>query len=128
MNDKAPKTRLKIQFEKGDLFSDKCPSREVLNHVTSKWGVLILLALSDGEIKRFSELRRKIQGVSEKMLTQTLRSLEGHNLINRKSYDVVPPFVEYSLTEAGLAVAAQVIGLADWIENNMKTLCKKKEE
>jgi DNA-binding HxlR family transcriptional regulator len=76
------------------------PSREVLKHVTSRWGVLILVALRDGT-HRFSDLRRKMGGVSEKMLAQSLQALEQDGFINRVSYPVVPPHVEYSLTPLG---------------------------
>ncbi len=112
-------SNLKKKFNRGDVFSDKCPSREILKHITSKWGLLILLALSDGEIKRFSELKRTINGVSEKMLSQTLKVLEDDKLVIRKSYDVVPPYVEYSLTDLGLDLSKQVIGLTSWIEDNL---------
>lgn len=113
------KKLMKVMFERGDLFSDKCPSRQILKHVTSQWGVLILVALSEGEKKRFSELRRQISGVSEKMLSQNLKQLESDGFIIRISYDVVPPCVEYSLSELGLEVAERVIYLTDWIEENL---------
>ncbi|WP_409418838.1 winged helix-turn-helix transcriptional regulator [Marinomonas sp. RS-M-Aa-14] len=106
-------------FERGDVFSDKCPSRDILKHVTSRWGVLVLFALKDGETHRFSELRRKILGVSEKMLAQTLQALELDGFVLRTSYPVVPPHVEYSLTTLGFEVAIRVANLADWIEDNL---------
>ncbi|RCX08357.1 winged helix-turn-helix transcriptional regulator [Marinomonas foliarum] len=109
-------------FEKGDVFSDKCPSRDILKHVTSRWGVLVLFALKDGETQRFSELRRKIAGVSEKMLAQTLQALEQDGFVLRTSFPVVPPHVEYSLTELGLEVADRVANLADWIEDNISDI------
>ena len=102
----------------GDLFSANCPSREVLKHVTSRWGVLILVALREGT-HRFSDLRRKMGGVSEKMLAQSLQALEQDGFINRMSYPVVPPHVEYSLTPLGEAVSEKVAALADWIEVNL---------
>ena len=102
----------------GDLFSANCPSREVLKHVTSRWGVLILVALREGT-HRFSDLRRKMGGVSEKMLAQSLQALEQDGFINRMSYPVVPPHVEYSLTPLGEAVSEKVAALADWIEMNL---------
>ena len=105
-------------MRRGVLFSEKCPSREVLKHVTSRWGVLVLVALLGGT-HRFSDLRRKIGGVSEKMLAQTLQWLEGDGFVLRTAYPVVPPHVEYSLTPLGLEVAQQVEGLADWIEENL---------
>lgn len=95
-----------------------CPSRDVLKHMTSRWGVLILIAL-ETETHRFSALRRKIGGVSERMLAQTLQWLEQDGLVLRKSFDVVPPHVEYSLTPLGLEAAEKVRALADWIEESM---------
>lgn len=103
---------------KGDLFAEKCPSRQVLNHVTSRWGVLILVALLDGTF-RFSELRRKVGGVSERMLAQTLQWLEKDGFVLRTAYPVVPPHVEYSLTPLGKEVAQRVKVLAQWIEENI---------
>jgi DNA-binding HxlR family transcriptional regulator len=89
----------------------------VLEHVTSRWGVLALVTLLDGT-HRFSELRRRIAGVSEKMLAQTLHALEGDRLVARVSYPIVPPKVEYSLTPKGIEVARLVLALSDWIESN----------
>jgi DNA-binding HxlR family transcriptional regulator len=106
---------------KGDLFAAKCPSRQVLNHVTSRWGVLILVALLQGTC-RFSELRRKVDGVSERMLAQTLQWLEQDGFVLRTAYPVVPPHVEYSLTPLGVEVAERVKILADWIEANIGTI------
>lgn len=111
-------TTLSELVRRGDLFSEQCPSREVLKHVTSRWGVLVLVALLGGT-HRFSDLRRKVGGVSEKMLAQTLQWLEGDGFVLRKSYHVVPPRVEYSLTPLGQEVGQRVAGLADWIEIHM---------
>ncbi|WP_255714145.1 winged helix-turn-helix transcriptional regulator [Pelagibacterium xiamenense] len=111
---------------RGHLFAEACPSREVLKHVTSRWGVLVLVALQSGT-HRFSELRRKIGGVSERMLAQTLQWLEEDGFVNRVSYPVVPPHVEYSLTPMGEEVAEKVRGLADWIEVNMYRIGTAKE-
>ena len=105
-------------LQRGNLLAQACPSREVLKHVTSRWGVLILIVL-EGGTHRFSELRRKIGGVSERMLAQSLQWLEGDGLISRIAYDVVPPHVEYSLTPLGREAAEKVRGLADWIEVNL---------
>ncbi|MGA9521129.1 MAG: helix-turn-helix domain-containing protein [Myxococcaceae bacterium] len=104
--------------ERGDLYAPACPSRGVLDHVTSRWGVLVLVALLEGT-HRFSELRRKVAGVSEKMLSQTLQALEEDGFIHRQVYPVIPPRVEYSLTPLGSEVAERVEVLADWIEENM---------
>ena len=107
-----------------DVLAALCPSRLVVNTMTSKWSVLVFVALGDGKTKRFSELRREIQGVSEKMLTQTLRNLEGNNFIKRKSYNVVPPVVEYSLTKLGLNAALRINNLTNWIEQNLEEINK----
>jgi DNA-binding HxlR family transcriptional regulator len=102
----------------GELLSADCPSREVLKHVTSRWGVLVLIVLQEGT-HRFSDLRRTIGGVSERMLAQTLQWLEADGFVARHAYPVVPPHVEYTLTPLGEEVAEKVRLLADWIEVNM---------
>lgn len=106
---------------RGDLFAEACPSREVLRHVTSRWGVLVLVALRRGT-HRFSDLRRVIGGVSEKMLAQTLQALEADAIVLRVAHPVVPPHVDYSLTPLGREVAERVQDLADWIEGSMPVI------
>lgn len=106
---------------RGELLSANCPSRDVLKHVTSRWGTLLLLVLMGG-VHRFSELRRKIGGVSEKMLAQSLKSLEADGLVTRKAYPTVPPHVEYSLTPLGDEVGKHVESLANWIESSMPAI------
>jgi len=101
-----------------DVLDAQCPSRAVLNHVTSKWGVLVLIALSE-RMHRFSELRRTVGGVSEKMLAQTLATLEQDGFVLRTAYPEVPPRVEYRLTPMGREVASRIEGLVDWIEHNL---------
>lgn len=107
---------------RGELLSADCPSREVLKHVTSRWGVLVLMVLLDEHPRRFSDLRRKVDGVSEKMLAQTLQWLAADGFVVRTSYDVVPPHVDYRLTPLGEEVARQVRSLADWIELNLSRI------
>jgi len=101
-----------------DLFAADCPSRGVLDHLTSRWGVLLLVALSEGTY-RFSELRRRVGGVSEKMLAQTLSVLEADGFVRRVAFPEVPPRVEYSLTPLGRSAAKQVGALARWVETNL---------
>lgn len=113
-------------LERGDLFAEKCPSREVLKHVTSRWGVLLLVALLAGT-HRFSDLRRKVNGISEKMLAQTLQWLEGDGFVERISYPVVPPHVEYTLTPLGQEIGKKVESLADWIETNLPAILAAKK-
>ena len=115
--------RLPAGFADG-VFPAGCPSRTVLDHITSKWGVLILLALSEGE-QRWSELRRRAEGVSEKMLAQTLQALEADGFVQRTAYPVVPPRVEYALTPLGAEAAAHVHALVDWIETNIGTILSR---
>jgi DNA-binding HxlR family transcriptional regulator len=110
----------------GEILARDCPSREILNHVCSRWGVLVLVVLLDG-MHRFSELRRKIGGVSEKMLSQTLQSLEQDGFLDRKALPVVPPHVEYSLTPLGVEVAKQVDGLTTWIERNLPRIMEARQ-
>ncbi|WP_299907065.1 helix-turn-helix domain-containing protein [uncultured Paracoccus sp.] len=112
------KMSLSEKLRRGDLMSADCPSREVLKHVTSRWGVLVLMAL-ESETRRFGELRRMIGGVSERMLAQTLQWLEADGLVQRTAYAVVPPHVDYRLTPLGLQAAERVRGLADWIETSL---------
>lgn len=104
-----------------DVLDKMCPSRIVLNHVTSRWGVLVLIVLQSQTL-RFSELRRVIGDVSEKMLSQTLKTLEQDGFVHRKSFNVVPPHVEYSLTPHGHGVAVHVKALASWVEDNIMDL------
>lgn len=114
-------TALSARVQRGDLLAEACPSREVLKHVTSRWGVLVLMVLESGT-HRFSELRRSIGGVSERMLAQTLQWLEGDGLVERIAHPVVPPHVEYRLTPLGSEAAEKVRGLADWIELNLSRI------
>lgn len=115
------------QVRRGELLNVDCPSREVLKRVTSRWGVLVLIALSN-ETLRFSALRRKIGGVSEKMLAQTLQNLEEDGFVDRIAYPVVPPHVEYQLTPLGKEVQEQVEGLAVWLEENLHRIMEKRQQ
>jgi len=92
--------KISDRLRRGELFSVNCPSREILKHITSRWAVLVLIALLEKK-HRFSELRRKVNGVSEKMLTQTLQNLQADGFVLRKAFPVIPPHVEYSLTPLG---------------------------
>jgi len=123
----ATPTSLADLLARGDLFAEKCPSRDVLKHVTSRWGVLLLVALLAGT-HRFSELRHKVNGISEKMLAQTLQWLEGDGFVERISYPVVPPHVEYTLTPLGQEIGKKVESLADWIETNLPTILSAKKQ
>lgn len=97
----------------GAVFPANCPSRALLDHVVSKWGVLIVVSLSEGP-HRWSELRRRADGISEKMLAQTLKTLEADGLVLREQQPVMPPRVDYSLTPAGMELSALLRPLLDW--------------
>jgi DNA-binding HxlR family transcriptional regulator len=101
-----------------DVNREMCPSRLILEHVTSRWGVLVLAALLERSY-RFSELRRHVGGVSEKMLAQTLQTLERDGFVHRDAKPVIPPRVDYSLTELGTEAARQVWDLARWTERRV---------
>ncbi len=104
---------------KPDVYSANCPTRQILDRVGDKWAVLILLLLR-GEPMRFNQLRRTIEGISQKMLSQVLKSLERDGLIKRHVIATVPVTVEYSITELGQTLAAAVDPLRDWAEENLK--------
>lgn len=110
----------------GQVLSTECPSREILEHLTSKWSVLVLRCLSDG-VHRFSELKQRIEGVSEKMLSQTLKTLEHDGFILRTVYPVVPPKVEYQLTILGSQAAEKTMYLISWIEKSLPEILESKE-
>jgi DNA-binding HxlR family transcriptional regulator len=101
-----------------DLITADCPARNIMEHVVSRWGVLVLLALLDGTM-RFSALRRRIGGVSEKMLAQTLQTLERDGLVRREAKPVIPPHVEYSLSPLGEQAARLVRPLAIWANDSV---------
>jgi DNA-binding HxlR family transcriptional regulator len=103
--------------QRGQLLAADCPSRAVLSHVTSRWGALVLVVLLGGT-HRFSQLRREVGGVSEKMLAQTLDALAYDGMVLRVAQQVVPPHVEYSLTPLGREAAERLEVLLDWIEDN----------
>ena len=111
---------------RGDLASELCPSRIVLDHLSSRWGTLVLRALLGGT-RRFSELRRAIGGVSEKMLAQTLHALERDGLVERTAYPVIPPKVEYRLTDLGREAATHVDVLLTWIEDLVPVILRHQE-
>lgn len=100
-----------------NVFEDGCSTRVVLDHVMSKWGVLVLSSLSDGT-HRWGELRREVDGISEKMLASTLRTLASDGLVHRESFPAVPPHVEYSLTPLGVDLMERMLPLVAWVADN----------
>jgi DNA-binding HxlR family transcriptional regulator len=94
--------------------TQQCPVTTALSIIGGKWKVIILWHLKEGGVKRFGELQRLVSGISQKMLTQELRDLEETGLVSRKVYPVVPPKVEYSLTETGWSLKPVLEQLCDW--------------
>ena len=111
----------------GQVLSSECASREILEHLTHKWSILVLRCLSDG-VHRFSELKQRIEGISEKMLAQTLKTLEKDGFILRTVYPVVPPKVEYQLTIIGSNAAMKLNELIHWIERNLPEILEHKKQ
>jgi DNA-binding HxlR family transcriptional regulator len=103
---------------KGDVLDPSCPSRQVLERVGEKWTALVIQVLADGT-HRYSDLQRRVGGVSQKMLTQTLRGLERDGLIARRVYPVVPPRVEYSLTPLGRTLIEPLDAICRWAERHL---------
>ncbi len=101
-----------------NVFREKCPARYLLNRISGKWSILIIDILNDQNLRN-GELKRQVEGVSQKMLTQTLRELEEIKLIKRHDMKTVPPHVEYELTELGKSLREKVCAMDRWIEENM---------
>ena len=102
-----------------DVFNSRCPTRQVLDRIADKWTVLVIRRLSDGTL-RFAQLRRAIDGISQKVLTNTLRGLERDGIVTRRLYASVPPRVEYSLTDLGRSLGDLVQGICCWAEANIE--------
>lgn len=101
-----------------DVFQANCPTRMVLDRIADKWTVLVLALLEDEPV-RFNALRRRIGGISQKMLAQTLRQLERDGLVSRTAIATVPVTVEYAITPLGRTLSDRVKGVADWAENHI---------
>lgn len=101
-----------------DVFARDCSSRETLQDVTGRWGLLVLAALAEGSY-RFSALRRRVDGVSERMLSQTLQNLERDGMLTRTVLEAIPPKVEYELTPLGREIAERLHGLIELVQSNM---------
>ncbi|MBZ4336101.1 helix-turn-helix domain-containing protein [Corallococcus sp. AS-1-12] len=115
----------------GDLLKESyapdCPGRDVLDHVVSKWGMLIMLALAE-RTYRYAELRRRVGGVSERMLALTLRTLEEDGFVARRDHGEVPPRVDYSLTPLGSGLAEHLDALGRWIATNTPKVLAAREK
>lgn len=109
-----------------DAFNPDCQVRLVLDRIGDKWTVLIVLALRDGP-RRFTSLRTTIGGVTPKVLTQTLRAMEGDGLLTRHVFAEVPPRVEYELTPLGLSLRAPIDAITDWAEEHLGEIISARE-
>jgi DNA-binding HxlR family transcriptional regulator len=111
----------------GESYAADCPGRGILDHVMSKWGALVMLALLD-RTYRYAELRRRIGGVSEKMLALTLRTLEEDGFVLRRDFGEVPPRVDYQLTPMGRELAEHINTLGTWIAANTRKVLAAREK
>ncbi|MFC7258111.1 winged helix-turn-helix transcriptional regulator [Streptomyces lutosisoli] len=109
-----------------NVFARSCPSRGTLEHVTGRWGALTLGALHEGTF-RFNELRRRVDGVSEKMLSQTLHALERDGLVHREAQPTNPPRVDYRLTPLGREVSERLLTLITFVEGHMDNVLEARE-
>ncbi|SEM67231.1 winged helix-turn-helix transcriptional regulator [Nonomuraea pusilla] len=114
-------------MDTGDVFDPECPTRVVLDRIGDKWSVLVLLSL-DGGPMRFTELRGRIGGVTPKVLTQTLRSMEQDGLLTREVFAEVPPRVEYTLTDLGRSLHGPLSVVAGWAERNVHEILRCREK
>ena len=112
---------------KADLFDPNCSSRDVLELIGSKWSMLLLCALYDSKT-RTGQLKRKVQGISQKMLTQTLREMQQNGIVKRISYPEVPPRVEYELTVLGHSLAQLVVKMEQWIVKHHPIILKARKQ
>jgi DNA-binding HxlR family transcriptional regulator len=117
----------KAKNYRGDVYSASCPSRDVLEMIASKWALLIIPLLAERPIRN-NEFLRLIEGISQKMLTQTLRELERNGLVKRLDHRTVPPHVEYRLTPLGRSLNEILVPVDDWAEVNLPRLLAAREE
>lgn len=108
------------------VFAKACPSRGTLEHITGRWGGLTVCALHEGSL-RFNELRRRVDGVSEKMLSQTLHALERDGLVHREAQPTNPPRVDYTLTPLGREVSTRLLTLIHFVEGRMDDVLEARE-
>lgn len=104
-----------------DVYNQNCPTRLLLDHIADKWASLILWKLSDGPI-RFNQLRRVIDGISTKVLSQALKELERDGLITRAVFPTVPVTVEYSITPLGHTLSSKIAAVTEWAEGNIEAV------
>lgn len=117
-----------LKKEEKNSIIEICPVRNVVSRFGNKWALLVVLVLSEHENVRFNELCRLIPDVSSRVLSSTLKTLEADGLVERKIYPVVPPKVEYRLTDIGHSLVPFIIQLTEWAQTNMKTIVKHRKK
>jgi len=111
-----------------EVYQGNCPTRAILDRIADKWTTLIIGILAQSERRRFNELRRMIGGISQKMLTQTLRDLERDGLVNRTMYAEIPPRVEYELTPLGKTLCGPISALTQWAHDHIDEVKRAQNE
>lgn len=114
-----PTTDRRMTHSAYDILNPNCPTQDVLGRIAGKWTMVVILALGDGAL-RYAELRRRVKGVTKKMLTQTLRALERDGLVERRVFDTVPVQTEYELTTLGRSLADAVAVIREWAYGNVE--------
>ena len=125
MTTRSDAQQLFTQWQAANVMAPDCPSRAILQHLTSRWGALVMTALAMGP-HRFSALRRQVRGISERMLAQTLHELEADGFVLRTAHAVVPPHVDYELTHLGHQAAGHLLPLIRWIEASLPQIMAAK--
>lgn len=118
---------MEVKIKMHDVFDKNCPTRQVLDRIADKYTVLIMVYLQE-KPRRFNELQRMVSGISQKMLTQTLRSLERDGLVTRTIYAEVPPRVEYALTALGESLIDPLDALRYWAESRIDAVIAAQAE
>lgn len=117
---------METNLQRGDVYSGDCPTRQILDRIGDKWTALVI-GLLDERTMRFSELQHSIGGISQKMLTQTLRNLERDGLLTRKVYAQIPPRVEYTLTPLGKTLAKPLAEIRQWAEHHIGAIAQAQQ-
>lgn len=120
--------KLKFFFEGNEHHHEFCPIKDIMDRFGDKWSLFVILYLGYSGTTRFNKLKNKIEGISQRMLTVTLRSLERDGLLVRRIYAEVPPRVEYELTDLGIGLLRKIVDLAQWAAGNMDAVLKSRME
>jgi DNA-binding HxlR family transcriptional regulator len=122
------KKKLQLVYSNNEMSHNKCPIRDVLDRFGDKWSIYTIILLGQSEKLRFNELKTKINGISQRMLTVTLRSLEQDGLVERKIFPEIPPRVEYKLTILGNDLLKHLLSMAEWAQTNMESIINARKQ